>query len=122
VDDGKPELPPAGAPVSEPSIGELLQQLVDNGRAYADAEIGYYRTLLRSKLRDARSMLWMGAVAMALALAASVALVVGLVLTLAPLVGPGFATLIVVVTFLAISGLLGWLAWTHVKRIFKEKP
>ncbi len=122
MDEPQTELPPAGAPAGEPSIGELLQQLVDNGRAYADAEIGYYRTLLRSKLRDARSMLWMGAVAMALALAASVALVVGLVLTLAPLVGPGLATLIVVVTFLAISGLMGWLAWTHVKRIFKEKP
>jgi hypothetical protein len=116
VDEAQPEQP------DDKSIGELLQQLVENGRAYADAEIGYYKTLFRSKLRDARAMLWMGAVAMALALAAAVALVVGLVLTLAPIVGPGFATLIVVAAFLAIAGLLGWLAWTRVKRIFKEKP
>lgn len=106
----------------EKSIGDLLQQLVEDGRAYADAEIGYYRTLLRAKLRDARAMLWMGAVALVLAQAAAVALVVGLVFTLSPLVGPGFATLIVVLAFLAIAGLMGWLAWTHVKRIFKEKP
>ncbi|OSZ66519.1 hypothetical protein CAP40_11635 [Sphingomonas sp. IBVSS2] len=106
----------------EKGIGELLQQLVEDGRAYADAELGYYRTLLRAKLRDAREMLWMGAVALVLAQAAAVALVVGLVLTLAPLVGPGLATLIVVLAFLAIAGLMGWLAWTHVKRIFKEKP
>jgi CHASE2 domain-containing sensor protein len=107
VDEAQPDQQP-----DEKTLGELLQQLVENGRAYADAEIGFYRTLFRSKLRDARAMLWMGAVAMALALAASVALVVGLVLTLAP----------VVAAFLAISGLLGWLAWTRVKRIFKEKP
>jgi hypothetical protein len=106
----------------EKSIGDLLQQLVEDGRGYAEAEIGYYRTLVRSKLRDARGMLWTGAVALVLAQAAAVALVVGLVFTLAPLVGPGFATLIVVFAFLAIAGLMGWLAWTHVKRIFKEKP
>lgn len=106
----------------EKGIGELFQQLVDDGKAYGQAELAYYRTLLRSKLRDARAMLWMGAVALALAQAAAVALVVGLVLTLAPLVGPGFATLIVVTSFLAIAGLMGWLAWTHVKRIMKEKP
>ncbi len=122
MDNVKPELPPADAPAGEPSIGELLQQLVDNGRAYADAEIGFYRTLLRAKLRDARSMLWMGAVAIALAFAAAVALVMGLVFMLAPLVGPALATLIVVTSLLAVSGLMGWLAWTHVKRIFKEKP
>jgi len=106
----------------EKGVGELLQQLVEDGRAYVQAEIGYYRTLARSKLRDARAMLWMGGVALALALAAAVALVVGLVLTLSPLVGPALATLIVVLFFLAVAGLMGWLAWTHVKRIFKEKP
>jgi Putative Actinobacterial Holin-X, holin superfamily III len=95
----------------EKSIGELLQQLAEDGKAYAGAE-----------LRDAREMLWMGAVALVLAQAAAVALVVGLVLTLAPLVGPGLATLIVVLAFLAIAGLMGWLAWKHVKRIFKERP
>jgi hypothetical protein len=104
------------------SIGALLQRLVDDARHYADAEISYYRTLARSKLRDARAMLWMGAVALVLAQAAAVALVVGLVLTLSPLVGPGFATLIVVLAFLGVAGLMGWLAWVQVKRIFKEKP
>ncbi len=106
----------------EEGIAELFQRLIGDGKAYAEAELGYYRTLARSKLRDARAMLWMGTVAIALAFAAAVALVVGLVLTLAPLVGPGWATLIVVAAFLAISGLMGWLAWKHVKRIFKEKP
>jgi hypothetical protein len=117
VDAPQPEPQP-----EEKSIGELFQQLVEDGRTYAEAEVGYYRTLARAKLRDARAMLWMGAVALALAQAAAVALIVGLLLTLSPLVGPALATLIVVLAFLAISGLMGWLAWTHVKRVFKEKP
>ena len=106
----------------EKSIGDLLQQLVEDGRAYADAEIGYYRTLLRAKLRDARAMLWMGAVSIGLVLAAMVALTVGLVLTIAQYTGPGWATLIVVVAIGAIAGVMARLAWVHVKRIIGGKP
>lgn len=103
-------------------IGDLLVRLVDDGKGYVHAEIGYYRTLVRSKLRDARAMLWMGTAAMALALAAAVALVVGLVLTLAPRVGPGWATLIVVVGASVVSAIMARLAWIHVKRIMGEEP
>ena len=106
----------------EKSVGELLQRLVEDGKAYAEAEIRYYRTLVRSKLRDARAMLWMGAAAMALALAAAIGLVVGLVLTLSPLVGPGLATLIVVVGIGGTAAVMARLAWVHVKRIIGEKP
>lgn len=106
----------------EKSIGELLQRLIEDGRGYAEAEIGYYRTLVRAKLRDARAMLWLGAAALALALAAAVALVVGLVLTLSPLVGPGWATLIVVVGISAVSGIMARLAWVRIKRIVGEEP
>ncbi|RYY22951.1 MAG: hypothetical protein EOP62_21800 [Sphingomonadales bacterium] len=106
----------------ERGLGDLLGQLVEDGKGYAHAEIGYYRTLLRAKLLDARAALWLGATAMALALAASVALVVGLVLTLSPLVGPGWATLIVVVGIGAIAGIMARLAWVQVKRILGEKP
>ena len=103
-------------------LGDLLTRLVDDGKGYAHAEISYYKTLVRSKLRDARSMLWLGALALALAQAAAVALVVGLVLTLSPRVGPGWATLIVVVSISAVAAILGRLAWVHVKRIVGEKP
>ena len=106
----------------EEGLGDVFARLVDEGKGCAQAEIGYYRTLVRSKLRDARSMLWMGAAALALAQAASVALVVGLVLTLSPLVGPGWATLIVVVATCLVAGVMARLAWVHVKRIIGEKP
>ncbi len=103
----------------EKSIGELLQQLAEDG-AYAGAELGYYPHAAAPKLSRCAEMLWMGAVALVLAQAAAVALVVGLVLTLAPLVGPGGWRRSSFVGVLAIAGLMGWLAWKHVKRIFKE--
>ncbi|RYD53788.1 MAG: phage holin family protein [Sphingomonadales bacterium] len=103
-------------------IGDLLTRLVEDSKGYAHAELGYYRTLVRSKLRDARAMLWMGAAAIGLVQAALVALIVGLVLTVAQYVGPGWATLIVVVTISAVAGIMARLAWVQVKRIIGEKP
>lgn len=107
---------------SDEGLGDLLGRLVEDGKGYAQAEIGYYKTLARSKLRDARAMLWMGALALGLAQAALVALIVGLVMTVAQYVGPGWATLIVTVAISLIAALLARLAWVHVKRVFGEKP
>lgn len=113
---------PGPGPEGEPGIGELFNRLVEDARGYGEAEIAYYRTLVRAKLRDSRAGLWWGAAAAALALAAAVALVVGLVFTLAPLVGPGFATLIVVVGISAVAAVMGRLAWVNVKRVLKGDP
>ncbi len=104
------------------SIGALLGRLAEDAKLLGEAEIDYYRTLARGKLHDARTGLWLGAIAIGLALAASVALVVGLVLTLSPSVGPGWATLIVVTFIGGWSALLGWRSWVHVKRVMKGKP
>lgn len=102
-------------------LGDLLTRLVDDGKGYARAEIDYYKTLVRSKLRDAGAALWMGAASLVLAQLAAIALVVGLLLTLAPRLGPGWATLVVVVAVGLIAAILGWLAWTHLKRIIGDK-
>lgn len=109
----------SGPENGEESIGELFGRLVEDARGFGEAELDYYRTLVRRKLREARAGLWWGATAAALALAAAVALVVGLVLTLAPLVGPGWATVIVVVSIGGVSAVMGRLAWIHVKRVLK---
>jgi hypothetical protein len=101
----------------EESIGDLLGRLADDARQFGDAEVAYYRALAAEKLEDARSSLWMGAAAAGLMMAASVALVVGLVLTLAPLIGPGPATLLVVAVAGGTAWLLGRAAWRHIKRV-----
>ncbi len=108
-------------PETEESIGALIGRLVEDGKGYARAEIGYYRTLAVSKLGEARSGVILGVAALVIALCAVTALLVGLILSLATLVGPGWATLIVIVAALALSALLGWLAYKRFQRMFGSK-
>ena len=105
-------------PETEESIGTLIGRLVEDGKGYAHAEIGYYRTLVASKLGEAKLGLIFGVTALVIALCAVTALLVGLILSLATLVGPGLATLIVIAAALALSGLLGWLAYKRIQRLF----
>lgn len=105
----------------EESIGEMIGRLVEDGKGVARAEIGYYRALVASKLGEAKAGLILGAVALVIALCSVTALLVGLILSLAPLVGPAFATLIVIVTALALAALLGWLGYRHIARAFGSK-
>jgi hypothetical protein len=60
----------------------------------------------------------LGIAALVIALCSVTALLVGLILSLMPLVGPGFATLIVILVALALAALLGWLAYRHMARLF----
>jgi len=101
----------------EESIGELLGRLADDARDFGQAELDYYRAIAAGKIDEARTSLWMGATAAALLLAASVALVVGLVLSLTPLVGAPLATLLVVAVTGGAAWLLGRSAWRHIKRV-----
>lgn len=106
----------------EESIGALVGRLADDARAYAGAEVAYYRTLATERLSEARGGLALGAVALLLALAGAIALIVGLVLTLSSLVGPGAATLIVVALTAGIAAGVGWLAYRRLSAVFRSKP
>ncbi|MBO9715149.1 phage holin family protein [Sphingomonas sp.] len=101
----------------EESIGDLLARLAEDARRFGQAELDYYRVLAAEKLEEAKASLWIGAVAIGLMLAAAVALVFGLVLTLAQYVGPALATLIVVALAVGTAWLLGRIAWRHIKRV-----
>jgi hypothetical protein len=108
-------------PETEESIGTLIGRLVADGKDYAHAEIGYYRTLAASKLGEAKLGLIFGMAALVIALCTVTALLVGLILALATLIGPGWATLIVIAAALALSALLAWLAYTRIQRLFGSK-
>lgn len=103
---------------AEEGIGELIGRLVEDGKGFARAEIDYYRTLAASKAGEARAGLILGIAALVIALCSVTALLVGLILSLTPLIGPGLATLIVIIVALALAGLLGWLAYRHIARLF----
>ena len=93
-------------PIATETVPQLLARLTTDARDLAQAEIA----LAKAKAGDAVSRYTRAiaffAAAGVLALAALIALLVGLILSLATLVGPGFATLIVVVAVLAIAGVL----------------
>ena len=95
---------PAGR-TSDPSIGELFGRLAEDGKAYARAEIGLYRTIAARRVGKARN----GAIALVAALflvnAALIALLVGFALQLAQWIGPALGGLAV---FL-IVGVIGFL-------------
>lgn len=102
-------------------IGALVTRVVDDAKAFVAAEIALYR---------AKAMVWVGTIkvvailgvtALVLVNAAVIALLVGLILTLQPLVGAGWATLIVVLATLAVAGLLGWLAASRIGRMSAGK-
>ena len=90
----------------EPSLAALAGQAVEEGRALVGAEIALVKAKVSERVGAYRSAIVFFAVAGVLALAALVALLVGLILSLATLIGPGLAPAAVVLVVLAIAGVL----------------
>lgn len=101
----------------EESFGALLGRAVADGRAYASAELTYWRAVMADRIGDVRSVAILAIAGLMVLNAAAIALIVGLILTLTPLVGPGFATLIVVLVALVVAGLLAMAALRQLKRV-----
>ncbi|MDQ2891596.1 MAG: phage holin family protein [Pseudomonadota bacterium] len=89
------------------SVGTLVGQLVEDTRGLAKAEIELAKARLGERVASYRTAVIFLVVAGVLAFAALIALLVGLIVTLATLVGPGFATAIVVIVVLMLAGVLG---------------
>lgn len=97
-------------PPDDETTAELIARLREDAKGFAQAEIRLYRTIATAKIRVAKTVGIFGVAAAMLAGSAITALLVGLILTLATLTGPGIATLIVVVGALIVAGILGWVA------------
>lgn len=105
------------------SVKDVVARLIEDGRAYASAEID--RQKLRASIIAAgvRNAAIFGVLALILTFASIVALLGGLILTLAQHMDPLWATLIVVGAGLLIALLLGLLARASVGRMIKAiKP
>lgn len=103
------------------SIGTLITRVVDDAKAFVAAEIALYRAKAMASVAPLKMVAILGVTAIVLVNAAVITLLVGLILTLQTLVGPGWATLIVVLGTLAIAGLLGWLAAGRIGRMSAKK-
>lgn len=108
--------PADSGPTPERPIGELVHQLVEDGKAYAQAEIGILKAVAASKGKALALPLAMFAAALLFALAAISALALGVVLALAKLIGPVAAGFVGMVIFAAITGGLGWKGYERLRR------
>lgn len=92
---------------AEESVSTLVHRLLTDGRDYAQAEVALYKAKAGERISAYRSAAIFFAVAAVLALSSVTALLIGLIMTLATLIGPGWATLTVVVGVLVVAGVLG---------------
>ena len=114
----KPPNEPDAAPGdNDRPVGELVHELIEDGKAYARAEVGLVKAIAAAKANALKLPGILFALAFLLSIAAIVALGVGVAVALATLVGPlagGFAACLI---FLAIGG---GLAWYGVKRLRED--
>ena len=99
--------PQDAGPLSQHSLIEDLEALYEDGKTYAQAELQFQKTRARYAGHQLRTGFGFALAALAFLHLALLGLTVGLVIALAPLVGPWGATAIVTVTFLVIGGVLG---------------
>jgi hypothetical protein len=105
-----------GEPQPDDSITSLVSRLIDDGENFVRAEVKLYRARLFSRLDEARNAILLGIGALVLAQAVLVAALVGLLMTLRWLIGPGWATLIVVGGGVLVTAIMAWSAWLLVKK------
>jgi Putative Actinobacterial Holin-X, holin superfamily III len=92
-----------------PSFSDLMRQLIEDVSAYFDAERQVYGIQARLTRRAAGWVALYALGAIVIAQGAMIALVVGILLTLVPVVGPAWATAIIVLVCSASAALFIWL-------------
>jgi hypothetical protein len=108
--------PPERKDADERPIGELLHELVEEGKAYAKAEIDVLKAIAAAKGKALIFPAILFGTAFILALAAVTALAVGVVIALAKFVGPVAAGLIGMLIFAVIAGGCGWYGSERLRR------
>jgi hypothetical protein len=93
---------------SDRPVGELVHELIEDGKAYARAELEHAKAIAVSKANALRLPAILFAVAFLFALAAFVAIVVGIANGLATLIGPLAGGIVAGLLFAAVAGGLGW--------------
>ncbi|MEO7365307.1 MAG: phage holin family protein [Sphingomicrobium sp.] len=107
----KPADPPMQPePGNERPIGELVHQLVEQGKAYAQAEIGVAKAVALGKVGALKVPAILLGAALLLVQAAVTVLAVAVLLALQPLIGPLLAGIVAFLIFAGIAGGLGWQA------------
>lgn len=97
---------PEIAPVHDEGVGTLVHRAVEDARELARAELALVKAKAGERATAYKNAAIFFGAAAVLALSAVTALLVGLILSLATLLGPGGATAIVVIATFIIAGVL----------------
>ncbi|MFL6795466.1 MAG: phage holin family protein [Sphingomicrobium sp.] len=106
--------PPRGD--DERPLGELVQELVDEGKAYARAELDVVKAIAAAKGKALILPSILFGVAFVLSLAAVTALAVGVVVALAKFIGPPAAGVVGMILFAGLAGGCGWYGYLRLRR------
>lgn len=91
----------------EPGLTDLVSQLTGDAKDLARAELALQKAKVSEAVGRYKNAAIFFAVAGVLALAGIIALLVGMIVTLATITGPGLATLVVVGGVFLIAAILG---------------
>jgi len=109
-EEAPPLIAPSASDAAARSLVDDVKQLVADGRTLLEAELAYHKSRAAVAGEAAKGVAGWGTLALALAFFALMALVLGLLLGLAELLGIWAATGIVVIVLLLVAGLCGMLA------------
>ena len=103
-------------PPPERPVGELVHELIEDGKAYGRAEINLARAIAAAKGKALVVPAAMFGGAVTLALASVVAMAVGVVLALRTFIGPLAAGFVGMLIFAALAGLAGRYGYNRLRR------
>ena len=89
-------------------VGELVHELIEDGKAYARAELEVVKAIATTKANALKVPAILFGIAILLAVAAITALAVGVAMGLATLIGPLAGGVVAFLVFAAVAGGLGW--------------
>lgn len=117
MDDSTPFLTQTPDEARERSLPEDLRQLADDARALAEAELAYQRTRAAFAGQESKRIALLGVFAAVLVFFSLMALTVGLVIALTPVLTAWGATAAVFGGLLIVAGVFALLALSRWKRM-----
>ena len=105
-----------GPPPPERPVGELVHELIEDGKAYARSEINLAKAIAAAKGKALALPAAMFGAAFVCSLAGVTALAVGVVIALQTFIGPLAAGFIGMLIFGSVAGLLGWYGYQRLRR------
>jgi hypothetical protein len=101
---------------SERPVGELVHQLVEDGKAYVRAELDVAKALAAAKGKALALPAALFGVALLVAQAAVTVLAVAVFMALTLVMTPIFAGLLAFLIFAGLAGGLGWYGYTRLRQ------